>query len=72
MKLFIRYAALLTFATLSTSLLTSCNVSGITSQRGTLRIYLDGPIAPMPPIDGPQIAPNELLKMPTVTPEVSE
>lgn len=71
MKLFIRYAALLTFATLSTSLLTSCNVSGITSQRGTLRIYLDGPIAPPVTIQ-PQIAPNELSKMPTVTPEVSE
>lgn len=46
----------------------SCHVSGITSQRGTLRIYLDGPIAPMPPIK-PQIAPNELSKMPTVTPK---
>lgn len=52
------------FATLL--LLASCNVSGITTGEGRLRIYLAGPIAPVEPRVAPPTA--TVNYVPTVTP----
>lgn len=58
------------FIVMSLFILAACTPFTVTTERGTLRVE-----RAVPPVTvKPQIAPNELSKMPTVTPspEVSE